>query len=208
MSRKIYAYTRVSTTRQDDLSQETQIQNYIANIEHAQLSWIQDNLSGAIPWQDRQIAQIIKTAQTHDIIVVTEITRIERTLHGVLQFAFEAQQKGIAIHVVKSKIILDDSLNSKITLSMLALAGEIERDMNNARARAGVQTRREKGLPLGRIPGTKVKLKLDEYASDIPKWRHKKLSLRSIAKLTDSSVPTVKRWLERMAEKPNTDATT
>jgi DNA invertase Pin-like site-specific DNA recombinase len=191
----------VSTIRQDHQSQIDQITQYLHDQQLPPPIWYKDTLTGASPWQNRELKNILKEAEKADVIIVTEITRIERTLHGILEFAHEAGKRELEIHIVKSGLILNNSLNSRITLAMLGLAGEIEREMNNARALAGVQTRREKGLPLGRPQGTQVKLKLDAWKNDIPKWRAKKLSMHAIAKLTDSSVPTVKRWLERQKSK-------
>lgn len=201
MTRKTFCYSRVSTARQDG---DSQFQQMLAYVETNKLSppiWHGDVETGGRPWQERELAQILKTAKKGDVLLITEISRIERTLHGVLQFVYEAQKLGLEIHVIKSKLMLDNSLQSKITVSMLALAGEIERDLNNARSRAGVETRRARGLPLGRPHGTKIKLKLDKFREEIPKWRAKRLSMNAIAKLTDSSVPTVARWLAREAER-------
>lgn len=197
MSQKLHAYLRVSTDRQDAESQRTAIDNYYKHNPNNAITYTEDHISGKIPWQDRKLKYVLDHAEPHDTIIVSEITRIERNLIGVLTFIHACQLKRISVVAIKSALEITDSLNSKITVAMLALAGEIERDLNNARALAGVQTRRARGLPLGRQPGTVVRLKLDEFKTDIPKWRAKKLSLSAIAKLTDSSVPTVKRWLKR-----------
>lgn len=197
MTPNTHAYIRVSTDRQDAESQKNQINDYRIKRNYPTTEWYEDKLTSKVPWKERLLAQILERSKPGDILLVTEITRIDRSLYGVLDFLRSAQEKNLAVHVIKSALIVSSDLNSKITVAILGLAGEIERDMNNARARAGVKNREAKGLPIGRQPGTVVKLKLDLFKDRIPTWRAKKLSLRVIAKLTDTSVPTVKRWLRR-----------
>ena len=62
------------------------------------------------------------------MLLVAEISRLARSTLQVLEILQEAARKEIAVHVAKSNMVMDGSLNSKITAVVLGLAAEIERE--------------------------------------------------------------------------------
>jgi DNA invertase Pin-like site-specific DNA recombinase len=82
-----------------------------------------------------------------------------------LEFAAE---KEISVHIVKNRMVMDDSLPSRITAKVLGLAAEIEREFISAGTVEILARRKAQGLPLGRPKGAKAKkVKLDEYRETI-----------------------------------------
>ncbi len=150
---KIIAYLRISTDKQDEKSQRHIIAGCMPAANHTQWEWLADTASGGVPWQQRAIAGALDRLTTGDTLIVSEISRIARSTVGVLTFLQAAAERGITVIAVKSGIRLDGSTASKIVVTVLAMAAEIERDLLRERTSAALQARKERGLPIGRQAG-------------------------------------------------------
>jgi DNA invertase Pin-like site-specific DNA recombinase len=95
-------------------------------------------------------------------------------------------------------MVLDNSMQSRITSTVLGLAAEIEREFISLRTTEALAKRKAEGKPLGRPRGSlSAKLKLDDKEQDIRMYLAKGISKRSIAKLLDCSPSTLYEWLAR-----------
>lgn len=193
---KIYAYLRISTDKQDEGSQRHIIAGSLQGVDMAGLEWIADTASGAVQWQQRAIAGAIERAEKGDQIIVSEISRIARSTVGVLTFLQAAAAKGVTVSAVKSGIKLDGSMSSKIVITMLALAAEIERDLLRERTKAALGARKAKGLPIGRQPGaTGKRNKLEGRLPEIQPLLDKGVSKAAIARIFAVSRQTLHSFL-------------
>lgn len=190
-----HLYTRVSTDKQDTASQMNQLQDLIATLPHARLVWYQDELSGSTPWAERKLGQILTAAAPGDYVLVSEVSRIARSTLGVLSFLQAAQERQLTVIAARNKLTLDGSLPSKITITVLALASEIERDLLRERTRAALAQRRAQGQALGRPPGSKSESKLAPQLAEIERCLAARVSKRSIARLLRVSPNTLYRYL-------------
>src|SRR4030095_3289568 len=69
---------------------------------------------------------------------------------------------GVHVHIAKQQMVLDGSLPSRITATVLGLAAEIEREFIALRTREALAKRRADGKPLGRPKGKpSARVKLD-----------------------------------------------
>ena len=193
----VNAYIRVSTDRQEHESQRQQINAWASATESPIAGWWTDKESGAVRWQDRQLAALLAASEPGDSIIVSEISRIARSTIGVLSFLQEAAERSIIVHAVQNRITLDGSLHSKITVTVLALAAEIERDLCRARTKAAMQARREKGLPVGRAPGSRVRGKLDQRRDEINRLLALRVSKAAIARVLGVSRQAFYNWIAK-----------
>jgi DNA invertase Pin-like site-specific DNA recombinase len=76
-------------------------------------------------------------------------------------------QKAVEVRVVKGDMKLDQSIPSKVWVSMLSLMAEIERDLVSARTKEGLQRARANGVKLGRPAGLSPRSKLDAEGARI-----------------------------------------
>jgi DNA invertase Pin-like site-specific DNA recombinase len=150
-----------------------------------------------VAWQHRKLAGILEVSAPGDTIVVSEISRIARSTVGVLTFLQAAASRSVVVVAVRNRLALDDSLHSKITVTVLALAAEIERDLLRERTKAALAARREKGLPLGRPVGSRSPSMLAEKAADIERMLSAKVSKRAIARVLGCSPSTLYAFLRR-----------
>lgn len=192
-----FAYLRVSTDAQDVANQKLGVLEYCAQQGFAAPVLVEDKVSGKVDWQKRKIGELLNTMPPSSVLVAAEITRLARSTLQVLEMLKLAVEREISVHIVKSRLVLDGSLSSKITATVLALAGEIEREFISARTKEALRQRKESGKPLGRTPGQAERLSLDEKAAEIDKYLAIGLNRRAVAKLCECSPNTLYTWLRR-----------
>lgn len=191
---KTTAYLRVSTDKQDEASQRQIIGGKYSGVA---LEWVSDTASGGKPWQERAIAGMLERADRGDRIIVSEISRIARSTVGVLTFLQAAAEKGVTVDAVKSGITLDGSTASKIVVTVLAMAAEIERDLLRERTKGALDARKARGLPVGRQVGaTGKKNKLDGRYHEIAPLLKANVAKTAIARVLGVSRQTLHTYLE------------
>lgn len=194
-----YAYLRVSTDSQDTANQRHGVADYCLKHGIAPVQWVEDTASGRIDWRRRALGALIEGAQAGDVLVVSEVSRIARSTLGVLEVIEAARKAGVAVHVVKQNLVADGSTQSHITLTVLGLAAQIERELIAARTKEALAKRKAAGHKLGRPAGKSENLKLDPHADAIRDMLTKGVSKRSIARMLQVPASTLYRWLERNA---------
>ena len=194
-----YAYLRVSTNQQDVDNQRHGILEYANQKSLGHLEFVEDSVSGQKKWRERELGQLlITTAQSGDVIIFAEISRMARSTLQVLEILECCMQRELSVHIAKQQMVLDDNLPSRITATVLGLAAEIERELISMRTREALAKRKAAGKPLGRPKGRQsAKLKLDGRKQEIQMYLDKGISKRSIAKLLDCAPSTLYYWLER-----------
>jgi len=194
---KIIAYLRISTEKQDEASQRNIILTHYNFPHEPYIDWLYDTASGGTSWQSRAIAGALDRLTTGDTLIVSEISRIARSTVGVLTFLQAAAEKGVTVIAVKSGIHLDGSTASKIVVTVLAMAAEIERDLLRERTKSALQARKARGLSIGRQHGaTGKRNKLTGRIDEIRPLLAAKVSHRAIARILDVSPTTLYTFLK------------
>lgn len=192
-------YLRVSTDHQDAENQLQGIRAYMADRGMQIHTTHQDSTSGAVPWRERSLAAVLEASDAGDTIIVAEVSRIGRSTVDVLDFFRAALARGLVVHVTKSGLVVDHSLQTKITTAVLALAAEIEREFMLARTAEGYARARAAGVRVGRPPGPAKTLKLTNQGAEVMKLHAAGVSKSAIARLTGTTRHTVARYIERNA---------
>lgn len=192
-----FAYLRVSTDHQDVKNQRLGVLDYCNSCQINALKFVEDIISGKSPWRERAIGKILEQAEPGDVIIASEISRLGRSTLQVLEIMEIAAQKGVSVHIAKNKMILDGSMQSTITATILGLAAQIEREFISARTKEALAKRKIDGGKLGRPKGQAELLKLDAFHDEIIGYLKKGINKRSIAKLIECSPSTLYQWLKR-----------
>lgn len=198
------AYLRVSTDAQDTSSQRSTIDRWAASSNTTIDQWKTDHASGATKWQDRGIASLLDASAPGDVIVVSEISRVARSILGVLSYFQACLDKEVTLIAVRDNIVFRADLQSKVLITQLALVAEIERHFIRERTAAAIQAKRARGEKLGRRVGQVVKSKLDSRREEIVRCLAAKVSKRAIARMLDVSPSTLYAWLDKSMT-PNSD---
>ncbi|WP_425362888.1 recombinase family protein [Candidatus Tisiphia endosymbiont of Hybos culiciformis] len=163
---KTIAYLRVSTIDQDIEKNKAAIL-YLANEKNlGRVSFVEEFISGKINWRKRKIAIILDEMKNGDKIIVSELSRLGRSMLECMEILSIASAKGIAIYAVKGNWQLDNTIQSRIVAMAFSMASEIERDLISKRTTEALRVRKEAGMSLGRPQGI-GKSKLDIYRPEI-----------------------------------------
>ena len=163
---KTIAYLRVSTIDQDIEKNKAAILALANQKVIGHVQFVEEKVSGKISWRKRKIAQILDTAQKGDNIIVSELSRLGRSMLECMEILSIATQKGINVYAVKGDWQLTNSIQSKIIAMAFSMASEIERDLISKRTREALQVKKQNGMKLGRPKGV-GKSKLDPYRVEI-----------------------------------------
>ncbi|NET38365.1 MAG: recombinase family protein [Cyanothece sp. SIO1E1] len=182
-----YAYLRVSSDHQDVDNQRHGILEYANTHTLGSLQFVEDIVSGRVKWQSRAVGQLLtETAQAGDVVIFAEISRMARSTLQVLEMLECCMKREISVHIAKQQMVLDSSMPSRITATVLGLAAEIEREFISSRTAEALARCKAEGKTLGRPKGKKAaRLKLDEKEAEIREYLAKGISKRSIAKLVE-----------------------
>ena len=181
---KNIAYLRVSTTGQDLNNQRLAILDY-AHKNHLQIEqFIQVQSSSRKSIKERNIEQLFSAVQSGDLVLVSELSRLGRSVGQIIQLIDELIKLKVRFIAIKENIQLDgkQDIQSKMMVTMVGLFAEIERDLISERTREGLIAARAKGKILGRPKGI-GKSKLDGKEAEIKILLEKKIPKASIAKI-------------------------
>jgi DNA invertase Pin-like site-specific DNA recombinase len=192
-----YAYLRVSTEKQDLEKNKSDILKLANEKNLGRVAFVEETASGTINWRERKIGQIIEKVKSGDAIIVSELSRLGRSMLEVMSLLAIATEKGVKIFAVKGGWSLDNSLQSKIVAMAFSIASEIERDLISLRTKEALKALKEKGVQLGRPKGP-GKSKLDQYAIEIKALLENGSTKRFIAKRYGVSEPTLQNWLKKI----------
>lgn len=192
-----HVYLRVSTDHQDADNQKTGVIAWLVSHGNPPMIFHTDTASGATGWKQRKLAEVLEQCRPGDCIVVAEVSRIGRSTVDVLDFAKHALDRDLTVIVTKSGLILDHSLQSKITTTVLALAAEIEREFLLARTAEGYARARAAGVKVGRPAGTTSEGKLKGKQKEVEALIRAKVPKTAISRILQVSRGTLQRFLDR-----------
>ena len=149
----IAAYLRVSTGKQHPANQQDEIRRFAESRNWVVDKWVVEVASGCRHQGDRKLGALLRRLKKGDILVVTEISRLSRTLTDVMSIMGLCLKKGIKFYTTKEGYAFDDSINSKVLCFAFGLVAEIERNLISMRTREALALRRAEGVVLGRRKG-------------------------------------------------------
>ena len=126
--KKTIGYLRVSTADQDLDKNKSDILHLANQKKLGTVEWIKETASGKTNWRKRKIAQVIDSLKEGDTILVSELSRLGRSMLECMEILSIALEKKITIYAVKGNWQLDQSIQSKIIAMAFSMAAEIERD--------------------------------------------------------------------------------
>jgi DNA invertase Pin-like site-specific DNA recombinase len=193
---KTIAYLRVSTIDQDIEKNKASILHLANNKDLGKVYFVEEKASGKTPWRKRRIATIIESLNRGDNLVVSELSRLGRSMLECMEILSIASQKGINIYAVKGNWQLDQSIQSKIIAMAFSMAAEIERDLISKRTKEALQAKKASGMKLGRPRGP-GKSKLDKYRLEIEALLSNGATQRFIAQRYGTTEANLHLWMKK-----------
>ena len=190
------AYLRVSTTNQDLEKNKFDILQLANEKGLGYVQWIEETVSGRVSWRKRQVAQALEQLQSGDNLIVSELSRLGRSMLECMEILSIASQKGVRVYAVKGNWRLDNSIQSKIVAMAFSMAAEIERDLISQRTKEALAARKKAGIKLGRPRGV-GKSKLDAYRLEIEALLANGSTQKFIAHRYGITEANLSRWMKR-----------
>ena len=158
----VIAYLRVSTEKQVLENQRDEIVRFAEKKGLEINRWCMEKVSGTKSQNERKIKQILSKLKKEDVLIVTEISRLSRTMLDIMGILNTCIKKEIILYSVKEGYSFENNMNSKIMGFAFGMAAEIERNLIAARTREALAYRKSQGIILGRPKGSCSKMKILE----------------------------------------------
>lgn len=144
----VYGYIRFSTSSQDEMQQKFALDEFAQKRGISIDSFEMDEgISGGVSYKSRKLYGLIKKMGSGDTLIVTEISRLGRSMGDVSDMlSKELKPRKIRLIVVKMGIDVDCS-NLKATdeflFSAMAFAAQVEKEMIVQRTQSAIDARKE-----------------------------------------------------------------
>lgn len=126
-------YLRVSTGKQHPANQQDEIRRFAQSRGMTIDRWVTEVASGKKKESDRRLGTLLRRMKRGDTLVMTEVSRLSRTLTEIMSIMGTCLRKGIRLYTTKEKYSFDDSINSKVLCFAFGLVAEIEHCLINRR---------------------------------------------------------------------------
>ncbi|PAF49999.1 invertase [Helicobacter sp. 12S02232-10] len=194
-----YAYIRVSTEKQTAQNQRFELEKF-AKLKGFEIHrFIEETISGTIALDNRKLGVLIRSLKQGDKLIVTELSRLGRSLLSVMGLLNMCMEKGITIYSIKENYELGDNINSKVLAFAFSLSAEIERQLISQRTKEALARKKAEGVVLGRPKGRKSRFECHpcyEAGKKILIWNDKGISHSKIAQKLGVHRDTLRRWFK------------
>ena len=195
----VYGYVRVSTEQQDWQSQVSAI-----NAKFQIDEWVEEKKSGTIDYRKRDLGDLIEKLQAGDTLVVTELSRLGRSLSMIYKIISELKDKKIRCVAIKNNFDLNpnnpNDIIAEVLMFAFGLSAQIERSLISERSKMGIAKAREQGKQIGRIKGSHpYYIKLRKYQDEILEKRSQGGTIRGLAKQYGVTWKTMQSFLNKFA---------
>lgn len=196
-------YLRVSTGEQELEKNKADILRLANTQDLGKVEFVEERVSGKVSWRQRLIAEVMDELESRDAIIVSELSRLGRSMLKCMEILSIALSKGVRVYAVKGNWQLDQSIQSKIVAMAFSMAAEIERDLISQRTKEALRYRKEQGMRLGRPPGP-GKSKLDRFRPEIEALLSNGTTQRFIARRYQTTEANLHNWLKKNGLKAKT----
>lgn len=196
----ITAYLRVSTDGQDLNNQRYAILDYADRLGLRVDTWMEVKMSSRRTPKERRIDDLVDSMKPGDTIIVSELSRLGRSVGQIITLVDELVKKQVSVIVIKQGIVVNGKRDIATTtlITMLGLFAEIERELISERTRMGLAKARAEGKLIGRPKGSRSS-HLDARVPEIKEFLAKGISRASIAKLLGVKWSSLQYYLKSRA---------
>lgn len=154
----ILGYIRVSTEEQNTQSQKDAILRYAFERRLIVDDFIDVEVSSRKSVERRRITELLDQLKEGDTVIVSEISRLGRSIKEVLEIISTITNvKRCRLVAIKQGIDADPynqtDVTTKVLITVFSLVAELERDFISERTKEGLRTQKAKGVRLGKPLG-------------------------------------------------------
>ena len=108
----IIGYSRVSTSKQNLANQQDEIRRFADSRNLSIDTWVTEVVSGKKKGCDRKLGGLLRRMKRGDTLIVTEVSRLSRTLTDIMAIMGKCLEKGINLYTTKEGYSFDNTINS------------------------------------------------------------------------------------------------
>jgi putative DNA-invertase from lambdoid prophage Rac len=192
----IYGYIRVSTDKQTTENQRFELLKYADEKKLHIDRWIEETVSSTRRLTERKLGSLIEEMHTGDTLLVSELSRLGRSLMEVMSILHSLMEKNVKVYTAKERYELGNNINSKVLAFAFSLSAEIERSMISSRTTEALARRKSEGKQLGRPKGSLTRqTKLTGKEDLIREYLEKSISQTVIARLLNVNRLTLRHFI-------------
>ena len=141
------AYLRVSTRSQDLANQKLAILEFSQKRRFTVDEFIEARISSRKSPLERRIDKMLGRLQMGDRLLVSELSRLGRSLGQVIQIVDTLVHRNIRFISIKEGIEFDgqQDLQTKVMIALFGLFAEVERDLISERTKKGLAAAKSRG---------------------------------------------------------------
>jgi len=146
---RTFAYCRVSTADQSTDNQVREIAAAGFAVEPKRV--IEETVSGSVAAMERAgFARLVDRLEAEDVLIVTKLDRLGRNAMDVRATVERLTADGVRVHCLALGGVDLTSAAGKMTMGVLSVVAEFERDLLIERTQAGLTRAKAEGKALGR----------------------------------------------------------
>src|SRR4051812_27129313 len=127
--RKIVAYIRASTDKQDLSHQKLEILEFARKQNLRIDDFIEMTISSRETSRKRRLDELLFLLVETDVLVVTELSRLGRSTTEVITLINELINRNVRIIIKQGMDIQKHDMQSKVMVTLFSLFSELERDL-------------------------------------------------------------------------------
>ena len=205
---KTIGYIRVSTDQQDLQNQQHSILNYANKNTLGKVEFIEVKMSSRKKDEDRKIDELFETLQAGDHLIVSELSRIGRSVVNVVTIVNQLIALGINLHILKEQLFIKPNEQNPFTdfqINIFSAFAQLERDLISKRTKEALQARKAKGIKLGKPVGTIQGSIYDKDKEKIKELHSLGVTLTNISKkhLGYGTIKSLSEYVKNKLDKEN-----
>lgn len=196
----IYGYIRTSTDKQNNENQRFEIEEFAKNNSINIDKWIEETISSKKDLEKRKLGKLLKKIKQDDIVIASELSRLGRNLLQVMSILHHCMNIGCQVWTIKDNYKLGSDIQSKVLAFAFGLSAEIERNLISQRTKRCLDRLRAEGKHIGRVKGSKNKIKKLSGKDDLIKTLlSQNIQKKQIAKMLKVDYTTLYKFIKEMA---------
>ena len=132
----VVAYLRVSTEKQFLENQREEIIRFAEKNGLSIDRWYMETVSGKVSSKERKLAGLLDRMKPGDSLIITEISRLSRTLLEIMTILNSCIKRGVVLYSTKEGYVFQNDINSKVLGFAFGLMAEIEKSDFHAHQRS------------------------------------------------------------------------
>src|SRR6478735_7360186 len=178
---KTVAYLQISTGSQGLANQKLAVLDFARRKRFAIDRFVEAQASSRKGRDQRRIGELLGELAAGDRLVVSELSRLGRSLGQVIQIVDELVKRKVRFIAIKEGIRFEgkQDMQTKVMVALFGLFAEVERDLISERTKEGLVAARARGRLLGRPKGSRGRSNFDGKEEEIRTLLEKNISKAS-----------------------------